>query len=94
MLEQLHVQHAVTVFEAKKGPHYYGASADLQVFQLSGVSINQASTSQIILTKGERGPKNYINTVQAGWQVSNGLFFLKKNLLSFVMWHMELNAFG
>ncbi|XP_065015426.1 uncharacterized protein LOC135642871 [Musa acuminata AAA Group] len=62
------VEHAVVVFEAKKGPQYYGASADLEVFQLSGVSINQASTSQIILTKGERGPKNYINTVQAGWQ--------------------------
>ncbi|URE15907.1 hypothetical protein MUK42_11957, partial [Musa troglodytarum] len=73
-LEQLHVQHAGVAFEVKKGPNYYGTSADLDVFQLSGISINQASTSQIILTKGERGPKNYINTVQAGWHVSNGIF--------------------
>ncbi|URE18370.1 hypothetical protein MUK42_11958 [Musa troglodytarum] len=27
--------------------------------------------SQIILTKGERGPKNYIYTVQAGWHVEH-----------------------
>ncbi|XP_065048259.1 protein neprosin-like isoform X1 [Musa acuminata AAA Group] len=62
--------YARVSIDAGKGPKYYGASTDLDVFQLSGVSENQASTSQIILSKGERGPRNYINSVQAGWHVN------------------------
>ncbi|CAL9196111.1 unnamed protein product, partial [Musa hybrid cultivar] len=44
--------------------------AKLDVFQLSGVSNNQQSESQIVISKGTGGPKNYINTVQAGWLVN------------------------
>ncbi|CAL9773750.1 unnamed protein product, partial [Musa acuminata subsp. burmannicoides] len=62
--------YAGVEFDAGKGPKYYGASARLDVFQLSGVSNNQQSESQIVLSKGTGGPKNYINTVQAGWLVN------------------------
>ncbi|RRT33470.1 hypothetical protein B296_00049673 [Ensete ventricosum] len=64
------MQYARVSIEAGNGPKYYGASADLEVFHLPGVSENQASTSQIILCKGERGPKNYMNVIQAGWHVN------------------------
>ncbi|URE17360.1 hypothetical protein MUK42_11789 [Musa troglodytarum] len=59
--------YAGVEFAAGQGPKYYGASANLDVFQLSGVSHNQQSETQIVLSKGAGGPKNYIDTVQAGW---------------------------
>ncbi|URE17362.1 hypothetical protein MUK42_11789, partial [Musa troglodytarum] len=65
--------YAGVEFAAGQGPKYYGASANLDVFQLSGVSHNQQSETQIVLSKGAGGPKNYIDTVQAGWLVNPGL---------------------
>ncbi|CAL9106257.1 unnamed protein product [Musa textilis] len=66
------MQYATAEIQAGEGPKFYGMGASLDVFQLSGVSMNQASTSRIILSEGERCPKNYFNTVEAGWHVING----------------------
>lgn len=52
----------------------------LDVFHLSGVSMNQSSTSLIILWKGERRPKNYFNAVEALWHVINGCLFVMLQL--------------
>lgn len=79
-------------FAAGKGPKYYGASAKLDVFQLSGVSNKQQSESQIVLSKGAGGPKNYINTVQAGWLVSSGFCFCFCFFLFFVSLEFECSS--
>lgn len=65
----IHVQSAGVRFTSGSGM-YYGAVASLDVFQLKGLLNNQASGSQIILTKGEKGPKNLLNAVHAGYHVS------------------------
>lgn len=65
----IHAQYAGVRFTSRGGPMYYGAVASLDVFQLKGLLNNQASASQIVLTKGEKGRKNYLNAVHAGYHV-------------------------
>ncbi|XP_042403947.1 uncharacterized protein LOC121993646 [Zingiber officinale] len=63
-------EHSAGVrFTSGGGPMYYGAEASLDVFQLKGLLNNQASASQIILTKGEKGPRNSLNAVHVGYHV-------------------------
>ena len=51
--------------------NYYGAEASLDVYNVQNVSIDQASTAQIIISKGETGPIQNQKIIQFGWHVSN-----------------------
>ncbi|XP_042404724.1 uncharacterized protein LOC121994907 [Zingiber officinale] len=48
---------------------FYGISADLDVYQLSGILDSQTSATQMIISKGERGPLTFHNVLQAGFHV-------------------------
>ncbi|XP_074559141.1 uncharacterized protein LOC141815073 [Curcuma longa] len=57
-------------FSTRNGPDkFYGISANLDVYRLSGISDDQTSSTQIIVSKGETGPAAYHNVLQAGFHV-------------------------
>ncbi|KAG6495573.1 hypothetical protein ZIOFF_043399 [Zingiber officinale] len=59
---------AGVTFSTRNGPaKFYGISADLDVYHLSGILDDQTSATQIIVSKGETGPMAYHNVLQAGF---------------------------
>ncbi|KAL6630671.1 hypothetical protein ACP70R_028522 [Stipagrostis hirtigluma subsp. patula] len=71
MLEEEHNitnnYHAMVLVNPKKGKHFYGAEALMDVYRIPGIKNDQISNGQIIVIKGKGGPRNYVNTVQVGW---------------------------
>ena len=70
------MQYATVEISAGDGPKFYGIGASFYAYQLY-ISLFQGTSSRIILTKGERGPKKYLNAVEAGWHVTTGCLFVK-----------------
>ncbi|KAG6499514.1 hypothetical protein ZIOFF_039303 [Zingiber officinale] len=63
---------AGVTFSTRNGPaKFYGISADLDVYHLSGILDDQTSATQIIVSKGETGPMAYHNVLQAGFHVGS-----------------------
>ncbi|RWW46851.1 hypothetical protein BHE74_00047242 [Ensete ventricosum] len=74
-LNDISKNHYATVqIHAGEGAKFYGVSASFYAYQLY-LSLFQGTASRIILTKGERGPKKYLNAVEAGWHVITGCLF-------------------
>ncbi|XP_042404719.1 uncharacterized protein LOC121994900 [Zingiber officinale] len=59
----------VSFSDLNESVKFYGISAILDVYQLSGVLDTQTSATQIVVNKGETGPLDYRNVVQAGFHV-------------------------
>ena len=49
---------------------YYGAEVLMDVYSISGVKQDQDSIGQVMLSKGENGPSDFINPIHFGWGVS------------------------
>ncbi|KAG1342381.1 hypothetical protein COCNU_05G006100 [Cocos nucifera] len=62
-------KYAAIVIDNERDIKYYGASTSFEVHELSDVSVNQATGAQVILAKGEQGPRSYINAIHFGWHI-------------------------
>ncbi|KAJ4806803.1 hypothetical protein LUZ62_019369 [Rhynchospora pubera] len=69
----------------EKNQRYYGAEALMDVYNISDIKDDQISSAEIILTKGDGGPRNYLNTIQFGWEVNYDLYG-DYNTRLFVFW--------
>ncbi|THU60448.1 hypothetical protein C4D60_Mb07t12810 [Musa balbisiana] len=75
------MQYATVEIHAGEGPKFHGIGASFYAYQLY-ISLFQGTASRIILTKGEKGPKKYLNAVEAGWHVTTGCLLVKLQINS------------